>query len=234
MPERTDRDPQPTGCEDLPSHTFSPPAGVVIGALVAGVIFAIVLEFLVIISFIGQRLWTDDAIGRDIVFTMPLLLWVGVVLTVIVLLLRTLTAWLQINAEGFRLQGLARGTIAHRWDEVGKVVAIHDIDRGTTPAEMLDAPETAYDGVYVLSPSGERMLAVSSRFFGHRAQDAAMTAARAAGVTVEEIDAISPADLKARLPQALGVGDRHPNLMLAGVALFYVFHNVFTFIVWGL
>ena len=61
---------------DLPTRTYGPPASVVIGSLVVGFVFVVVLEFLVIISFVGQRLWTDPALKEDFLFTLPLLLWV--------------------------------------------------------------------------------------------------------------------------------------------------------------
>ncbi|WP_193104854.1 hypothetical protein [Brachybacterium sp. FME24] len=219
---------------DLPTRTFGPPAGVVIGTLVAGFVFVVVLEFLVLISFVGQRLWNHPDMLRDVVFTAPLLIWVLVATLAAIVCLRTLTAWLQIDAEGFELRSLARRTRRARWDEVGRVIAVRDIDRGATPAEMLDATETAYDGVYVMDSSGRRVLAVSSRFFGPRAQEMTLHRAREAGVRIDHIDAITTADLLAQAPQALSVVDRHPNLLLLALAAFYVFHNVLTFAVWGL
>jgi hypothetical protein len=218
----------------LPTRTFGPPVSVVVGTLVVGFVFVVVLEFLVIISFVGQRLWRDPALMHDLVFTLPLILWGLVAAMVTVACLRVLTSWLHLDAEGFELRSLFRRTRPVRWDEVGLVIAARDIDRGATPAEMLDAPETAYDGVYVMDPDDRRLLAVSSRFFGPRAQEMALHRAREAGVRIEHIDAITPAELRRQAPQAMSFVDRHPNLLLAVLLLFYIGHNLLTFIVWGL
>src|SRR5690625_6647061 len=66
---------------------------------------------------------------------------------------------------------LGRRTVKAAWPEVGQVIAVRDIERGSSATEMLDAPASAYDGVYVLDRRGQRLLAVSSRFFGLRAQE---------------------------------------------------------------
>lgn len=225
---------RPAEDDDLPSRTFGPPGAVVLGTLGAGFVFVIVLEFLVIISFVGQRLWRDPALLHDVVFTLPLLLWVLAATVSAVVCVRILTAWLQIDGEGFELRSLARRTRKARWDEVGRVIAVRDIDRGATPAEMLDASETTYDGVYVMAPSGRRILAVSSRFFGPRAQVMTLHRAREAGVRIDHVDAITAADLRRQVPRALGFVDRHPNLLLLLLAAFYLGHNVLTFVIWGL
>ncbi|GAA1285474.1 MULTISPECIES: hypothetical protein [Brachybacterium] len=224
----------PAGDDSLPTRTFGPPVGVVLGTLGAGFVFAVVLEFLVIISFVGQRLWRDPALMHDIVFTLPLLLWVLVAAATAVVCLRILTAWLQIDAHGFVLRSLARRTRAARWDEVGRVIAVRDIDRGASAAELLEASETTYDGVYVMDRQGRRMLAVSSRFFGPRAQEMTLQRAREAGVRIDHVDVITAADLRSQAPQAMSVVDRHPNLLLLLLAVFYTAHNVLTFAVWGL
>lgn len=220
--------------ENLPSRTFGPPASVVVGTLVVAIVFLVVLEFLVIISFVGQRLWRDPAMMHDLVFTLPLIVWVLIAVAVTVVSLRVLTSWLHIDGEGFVLRSLFRRTRTTRWKDVGRVVAARDIDRGAGPAEMVDAPETAYDGVYVMDRDGRRILAVSSRFFGRRAQEMTLRRAREAGVRIEHIDAITPAELRRQVPQAMSFVDRHPNPLLAALLLFYIGHNVLTFVVWGL
>lgn len=220
--------------DDRPTRTFGPPAPVVLGTLGVAIVFVVVLEFLVIISFIGQRLWTDPALRESFVFQLPLLLWMLVLVGSVVGVLRVLTAWLQVDEDGFTLRGLARRTRTARWDEVGSVLAVRDIDRGTGPAELLDASETAYDGVYLLDPDGHRLLAVSSRSFGPRAQDACLRHAAAAGVRIDRIDEITPAELRREAPQILNVVERHPTLMVLLLGAFYVGHNVLTFVVWGL
>lgn len=231
---RSSDDAPPVGDDSRPTRTFGPPAAVVLGTLGAGFVFAVILEFLVIISFVGQRLWNDPALLRDVVFTMPFLLWVVVAAGSAVVCLRILTAWLQIDEEGFELRSLARRTRTVRWDEVGQVIAVRDIDRGASAAEMPDASETTYDGVYVMDRQGRRVLAVSSRFFGPRAQEMTLRRASEAGAPIDHIDAITKKDLQAQAPQALSFVDRHPNLLLLLLAAFYIFHNVLTFAVWGL
>lgn len=219
---------------DLPTRTFGPPASVVLGSLVVGVVFLVVLEFLVIISFVGQKLWREPAMMHDLLFTLPLLIWVLMAIAVTVVCLRVITSWLHVDKDGFVLRSLFRRPRSRRWDEVGVVIAARDIDRGSPAAEALDAPETAYDGVYVMGPDGRRTLAVSSRFFGPRAQEMMLHRAREAGVRIEHIDAITPAELRKQAPQAMSFVDRHPNLLLAALVLFYIGHNLLTFIVWGL
>ena len=219
---------------DLPTRTFGPPAAVVIGSLVVAVVFLVVLEFLVIISFVGQKLWRDPAMMHDLVFTLPLLIWVLIAVTVAVVSLRVLTSWLHLDEDGFELRSLFRRTRSARWEDVGLVIAARDIDRGSPAAEALDAPETAYDGVYVMDSAGRRILAVSSRFFGPRAQEMTLRRAREAGVRIEHIDAITQLELREQAPQALSFVDRHPNLLVAALLLFYIGHNLLTFVVWGL
>src|SRR5699024_12266155 len=99
------------------------------------------------------------------------------------------------------------------WQDVGLVIAARDIDRGSPAAEALDAPETAYDGVYVMDSAGRRILAVSSRFFGPRAQEMTLRRAREAGVRIEHIDAITRLELREQAPQALSFVERNPNLL---------------------
>ena len=219
---------------DLPTRTYGPPAAVVIGALIIGLVFAVVLEFLVIISFVGQRLWRHPELMHDPLFTLPLVLWVLVAVVSGVMTLRVVTLWLQLDENGFELRSLFRPTRRARWTEVGSVIAVRDIARDSGSAEALDPPETAYDGVYVLDDQGRRLLAVSSRFFGERAQRMALQRAREAGIRIEHIDAITPAELRREAPQALTFVDRHPTLLLFALLAFYIGHNVLTFAVWGL
>lgn len=228
------REVQPPADANAPTRTFSPPGRVILGTLLIALVFVVVLEFLVIISFVGQKLWRDPELARDPLFTLPLLLWVAVAVIAAVTVLRVLTAWLQVNEKGFRLQGLCRTTIEAQWRDVGRVIAVRDIDRGATPAEMLDTANTSYDGVYLLDKRDQRMLAVSSRLFGPRAQEAVLRCAGEAGTPVDHYDALTPRELRDQVPQALTFIDRHPNLLLLGLIAFYVFHNVFTFVVWGL
>ncbi|PMC75563.1 hypothetical protein [Brachybacterium sp. UMB0905] len=225
---------EPRVHDDRPTRTFGPPASVVIGTLVTALVFVVVLEFLVIISFVGQRLWRDEALFRDALFTLPLVLWVIVAVLATAVTLRVLTAWLQVDEEGFTLRSLLRTPRTATWQQVGRVIAVRDISRGTSAGEMLDAPDTLYDGVYVMDPADRRMLAVPSRLFGPRAQDMVLQRAREAQVRIDHIDAITPAELRQQVPQAMNFVDRHPQLLLLALVAFYAGHNLLTFIVWGL
>ena len=224
--------PAPEG--DLPTRTFGPPAAVVVGTLVVSIVFLVVLEFLVIISFVGQKLWRDPQLMHDLVFTLPLIVWVLIAVAVTVASLRVLTSWLHLDGDGFVLRSLFRRTRPVRWEEVGQVIAARDIDRGSAFSSTSEVSETTYDGVYVMDPAGRRILAVSSRFFGPRAQEMTLHRAREAGVRIEHIDAITPAELRQQAPQAMSFVDRHPTPLVIALILFYIGHNVLTFIVWGL
>ncbi|MCT1998449.1 hypothetical protein M3C58_09650 [Brachybacterium muris] len=230
----SNREHQPSAEANEPTRTFSPPGRVVLGTLLIALVFVVVLEFLVIISFVGQRLWRDPALTSDLGFTLPLLLWVAVAVLAVIGVLRVVTAWLHVDEKGFRLQGLCRSTLEAPWKDVARVIAVRDIDRGASPAEALDSGETSYDGVYLMDAHDHRMLAVSSRLFGDRAQETVLRHAENAGVPVDHYDAIRPRELRKQVPQALTFIDRHPNLLLLGLVVFYVFHNVYTFVVWGL
>ncbi|MGY5764033.1 hypothetical protein ACXET9_02375 [Brachybacterium sp. DNPG3] len=222
------------GTASLPTRTFGPPATVVLSSLVTGVVLVVVLEFLVIISFVGQRLWQSPLLGHDPYFTLPFAVWVVVLVAAIVATLRKSTAWLQLDEHGFRLQGLGRRTVAARWDETGRVIAVRSVGRDDEPGPLPDSGDSLYDGVYVLDRDDRRLISVSSRFFGPRAQEMTLRRAREAGVRIDHVDALSTAELVAQVPQALTFADRHPNLILLALALFYTWHNVITFVIWGL
>ncbi|EWS81895.1 hypothetical protein [Brachybacterium phenoliresistens] len=216
------------------TRIFGPPAPAVIGTVLASFVFVIVLEFLVLISFVGQRLWNHPLMLHDLVFTLPLLGWVLVLAASIVMVARIVTTWLQLTDVGVDVHGLFRRSITMTWAEVGRVVAVQQIDRGASPAEMLERSGSPYDGVFVLDRGGRRLVNVSGRFFGFGAQHAMVERARAAGVEVRDIELITPRELHALEPHALSFIDRHPHLVLLGLAAFYVAHNVLTFVIWGL
>lgn len=216
------------------TRIFGPPAPAVIGTLVASLVFVVGLEFLVLISFIGQRLWRHPLLLHDLVFSLPLLGWVVVLGASVVMVARIVTTWLQLTDAGMGVHGLFRRTVEVPWSEVGRVVAVRELERGTSPAEMLDRSGAPYDGVYVLDREGRRLVNVSGRFFGRGAQHAMVERARAAGVEIREVERIDPRALHRSEPRALTVIDRHPRLVLLGLATFYIAHNVLTFVIWGL
>lgn len=213
--------------------TFGPTRGAVIGTLAAAVVFVIVLEFLVLISFIGQHLWTDPRLGGDVLFTLPLLLWVLVAAVSLTAVMRIVTCWFRFTEDGVRVNGLFRRQRLIRWEEVDRVLAVHEIHRGSSAIGALDTGG-AFDAIVLLGPDGQRLASVPSRFYSLEAQQAVLIAASEAGTEVVEIHGIGPKELRAIAPRALAPIDGHPRLMLLAAAVFYLAHNVLTFAVWGL
>ncbi|MCL6422974.1 hypothetical protein Bequi_06155 [Brachybacterium sp. JHP9] len=216
-----------------PESVFGPSRSVVLATILAGILFAVVLEFLVIVSFIGQKLWRSPLLGTDPIFTLPLVLGVGAFVLTVLAVVRILTMWLQVDAHGIRVNGLLRRTRPTAWSEAERVVAVHNIQRASSAAELLDAASTL-DGLYVMSREKGRMAAVSGRFFGADAQSATLQRADAAGVPIEEIDEITVKELWQRFPGALSFAEGHPNLTLVALVGFFVGHNVLTFFIWGM
>ncbi|MCS6711370.1 hypothetical protein JSY14_04800 [Brachybacterium sp. EF45031] len=214
------------------SRVFGPPPAAVIAALVAAVVFALALEFLVIISFIGQRLWNDPRLFHDLVFTLPLIVWMLVVLATLVMVARIVTTWLTVDDRGLVLRGLFRRTVRAEWSQVRRVVDVVDVVR--RGAEELDGPARSHDLVLVQTGTEAEPVAIGGRFFSRTAQAALVRRAEEHGVEVERIERATPAEVNEHVPHALAVTDRRPGLVFAVVALFYVAHNVLTFIIWGL
>ncbi|UYG17127.1 hypothetical protein BRM3_01435 [Brachybacterium huguangmaarense] len=217
-----------------PSHVFGPMRSAVMAALVGAITFVVVLEFLVLTSFIGQRLWNDDALFHEVLFTLPLVLWLLILVAAVVICLRTITSWLTVGEQGFATHGLFRRAVSHEWSDVARLVAVRDVTRVPLPTERVPAPEDPYDGVYVVGTNGRRLATFSGRLFGARAQHAVIDQARAAGTEVEEVDQLAPRELRTRVPRSIPVADLHPGLVLLAVVAFYAAHNILTFIVWGL
>lgn len=216
----------------VPSLVFGPVRSAVLATLAAVLVFGIVLEALVMTSFIGQQLWRSTAMFREIVFTTPLVLWVLVVGTVIALALRVITAWLQVDGTGIRIRGLCRRDVTIPWPGIAQVVAVRDVARGK--AEAIDPGDETYDGLYLVRADGGRSVAITGRVFGARAQRAVLGRAREAGVPVEEIDEVTPRELRTRVPRAVHPFDLHPGLLLLLIALVYIGHTVLTLFIWGL
>ncbi|MFE5776557.1 hypothetical protein [Brachybacterium sp. NPDC056505] len=219
--------------EAMPERVYGPAASGVVGTLITAALCAGVLEFLVLTSFLGQHLWHDARLGHDAVFTLPLLIWVIVLLVTIGWALRTLTIWLQVDEHGFRLRGLCRRTRTADWDEVGSVVAIRDIRRPGRAAELLDSG-SMFDALELLRPDGTRLAVVSGRVFGPRAQLETLRRARGAGVPIEQIESIGVEELRRTHRDWISLAEAHPNLLLAMLVLFYIAHNAVTFAIWGL
>lgn len=216
----------------VPSHVFGPMRSAVAAAFVGTIVFVVVLEFLVLISFIGQRLWNSDALFHQMLFTLPLVLWLLVLIAAVVILLRTITSWLQVADDGFSTHGLFRRAASHPWPTVERVVAVRHVTR--QPRERTREPGERYDGVYAVGTNGRHLATLSGRLFGARAQHALVDRARAAGIAVEEIDQLTPRQLRDRVPRSISLADLHPGLMVLALVVFYLGHNALTFYVWGL
>lgn len=213
--------------------TFGPSRGAVLGTLAAGLVFTVVLEFLVLISFLGQRIWRDPRLGSDLIFTLPLLLWVLVLVVCIIAGLRIVTCWFRFTDTGVSVNGLLRSQRHIRWEDVDRVLAVHTIQRGSAPASRR-ASDGAFESIILLGADGERLVTVSNRFYGLEAQRALLIAASEAGREVVEIRTIGPKELRSIAPHALGPLDAHPSLMLLAAVVFYLAHNALTFTIWGL
>lgn len=216
------------------SHVFGPPRGTVIGALISALIFGVVLEFLVMTSFVGQRLWLDPRLGHDAVFTLPFVLWFVVVVGTIVYTLRSITSWMHVGGEGFRLQGLGRRTVDIPWQLVDRVVAVRDMSRWAAAIEAHETDADTYDLVSLRGPDDAHLATVSGNQFTRGAHEALLGAARGAGVRTEVIEVPTASDIPARVPGALSFGNRHSALVVLGIALVLVAQNVVTFGIWGL
>lgn len=217
-----------------PTGVFGPARSSVVASLVIALVFVVVLEFLVFVSFLGRRLWKDPRMFHDLVFTLPLLLWLAVLVIAVIVVLRGTTAWMRVDEQGLSLRGLARGARMIAWSDVSQILAVHDIDRRPIVPDEVIEPDQGFEGAYLLDHDGRELLTLRARLVGTNGQCEAIARARAAGVAVEEITRISPKDLAARVPGALGFADLHPRLMMLAVIVFYLGHNILTFAVWGL
>lgn len=220
----------PTG---EPTRVHGPLRSAVIAAVVLAATAVIVLEFLVLTSFVGQRLWNDPRLFHELRFTLPLAIWLGLLAVCAVLLLRIVTSWLRIGDEGLALNGLFRRARRLRWDGIGRIVAVGDIAR--RPASSgTPAHAGPYEGLYVLDADDRRLVTVSGRLFGATAQQRVLEQARQAGARVEVIDRMTPKDLRERVRRGLTLVDLHPGLVVLAALAFYVGHTVLSLAVWGL
>lgn len=227
-------DAAPSVPDPTPTRVFGPSRPVVVASLVIALVFVVVLEFLVGTSFVGQRLWAHPALFTELWFTLPLLLWLAVLAVAVVLVLRTVTAWMQVDETSCTLRGLCRRTRRVRWEDVHDVLAVHDIERrGAAPSELLEGDET-FDGVYLLDQDRRILVSLPARLVGGAGQRTAIARAHEAGVEVELVARMSPAQLRERVRRPLGFADLHPGLMALGLVVFYAGHNLLTFIVWGM
>lgn len=229
-PEETEETSAPRGRQ----VTYRASRSALLAAIVGGLTFVVVIEFLVIISFVGQRLWRDERLFHSWPFTLPLVLWLVLLVAVLALVLRTLTARFRAGAESFTLRGLLRRREEHRWEEVARVVAIEKIARAAPVSEDGIAERESYDGLYLRGADGGILARLPGSLFGRGAQETAIARSVENGAELDRIAHITPQDLHARMPGAQPIEELHPRLMLLAIVLFYLAHYALTFFVWGL
>lgn len=217
-----------------PTRAYGPMRSAVIAAVIAMITGVIVLEFLVLTTFAGKRLWSDPRMFHDLWFTAPIAIWLLLAALGVLVLVRVVTSWLRIDEDGFSLNGLVRRATTLRWSDVDCIVAVRDITRRPTGTTDIRDRQALVEGLYVLDASGRSRVSLSGRLFGAAAQHALLERARLAGVGVEVYDQLTPRDLRCRVRRGLALTELHPGLVIAVVVLGYIAHNVLAFLAWGL
>ncbi|MBV7411430.1 hypothetical protein KRX56_01570 [Dermabacteraceae bacterium TAE3-ERU27] len=203
---------------------------------VAGlVVFSVMLEFLVIVSFLGRRIWHNPLLFHDWWFTLPFTLWLLIVLLGVLVIVRTTLGSLVMNSAGVRARTLLSSFSAD-WGEIASIYFIRDIRRNAASGDFLDpnGKGAAFDDVIFMSLSGRRIGSLSGRFFSGKAQRALLEEAKRQGVRVRFIDEITPAELASRIPGSLRLCDRHPGLMVLLMFVILLAHHAITFKIWGI
>ncbi|WP_058234825.1 hypothetical protein [Devriesea agamarum] len=213
-------------------RTFRPPYAAKIGAVVAAIVFVVILEFMVIVSFVGQKLWEDPRLFHDLLFTLPAALWILFALIAIVFVVRTMAARLCVSNTGLRVRGIvSSATVA--WKDISTIWFIRDLSRSLSPAELMTPEDASYESVIVMGAGTRRYANLSSRFFGQNAQAEVRRQAQAHGVRCEDISSITPRDMNRTVPGALTLVERHPRLAMLVLIAVYIAQYVVTFEIWG-
>lgn len=203
-------------------------------ALLATVVFTVLLEFLVGISFIGQSLWSDPRLFHDHWFTLPLYGWFAVAALAIVALLRILTQCVVLYEDRLKVRGLFRIPRSAKWSALSGIWLVRDIYRGKEPRDPVETEVDAFDAALIMRSQTSRVANLSGAFYGTRAQSILVREAEERGVKVENIDHARPGELARMMPGSLSFIDRHPNLSVLAIVAFYAAHNVLTFMIWGI
>ncbi len=226
----------PSTRKDCKPHkiVMRPSPAAMSAALLAAIVFTVLLEFLVGISFIGQGLWSDPRLFHDHWFTLPLYGWFAVVALAIVALLRILTQSVVIYEDRIKVRGLFRIPRSAKWSALSGMWFVRDIYRGKEPRDPVDTDVDAFDAALVMRSSTSRVANLSGAFYGARAQSILVREAEERGVRIEHIDHARPGELARMMPGSLSIIDRHPNLFVLAIVAFYAAHNVVTFMIWGI
>ncbi len=220
----------PTG-----KRTVVRPTGpAVAGTLLAALVFVVVLDFLVLISFLGNRVWETPELFRDSWFTLPIYVWFVIVGLAAIAVARIVGQRIVVSDQGLRVRGLFRWPRTIPWSDVTGLWVVRDIYRGRNPRDPVETDLDAAEALIVMATPMRRIANVSGRFFGRPAQGMLIKEAESRGIRVERLDHARPSELSHMLPGSQTFADRHPNLLVLAVLLVYVAHNVLTFMVWGL
>lgn len=211
-----------------------PTAGAIVGSLIAAIVFVVILDFLVFISFVGQGIWKDPRFLTHTAYTLPLYIWLVIVALALVMMLRIITHRIILTESGIKVRGLFRVPKTVPWEQVSGIWHVRDVYRGKAPRDPVDSDLEAAEAFLVMGSNLRRIANVSRRLFGQQAQATLVDAALAHNVRVERIDHARPIELHHMLPGSQSFVDLHPNLLVLAVVLIYVAHNVYTFLEWGL
>lgn len=221
--------------EPRPARIVLRPTGAAVaGIIIAALLFVVILEFLVFISFIGQRLWTSPQLFHDHWMSLPAYIWLGIVALVVAAVLRMVTQRIIVDDSGIQVRGWFRARRQVRWEDVSAMWLVRDIYRGKQPRDPVDSDLDATEAFIIMATKMRRVANVSGRFYGGRAQAILLREADERGVRVERIDHARPSELAHMLPGSQTFVDRFPNLLVLALVLIYLAHNVLTFVIWGL
>lgn len=215
-------------------RTLHPTPGAIAGSLALSLAFIVLLPFLVVISFIGQELWRDTALFTDHVFSLPAYLWFAVLVLCLIAVLRIVTQRVVITEHGIKVRGLFRMPRSASWEDISGIWVVRDVFRGKEPPDPVEHELDSAEACLIMERGMSRLANVSGMFYGSRGQAAVLEAAHAHGIRVESIDHARPSELEHMLPGSQTFLDRHPSLAAGIIVLFYVAHNVLTFMLWGL
>lgn len=213
---------------------FSPSPAAMGATFLAAFVFVVLLEFLVVISFVGQGLWSDPRLFHDHVFTLPLYIWFAVGALTVVAVLRIATQRIVLDGNVISVRGMFRVPTKAALADIAGLWLVRDVYRGNGPHDPVNSLTDAHDAAILMTRDRKRIANVSGAFYGMKAQNVVRSLADRHGLKVETIDQIRPNDLAHEVPGSMSFVDLHPNLLVVGIVLFYAAHNVLTFFIWGL
>lgn len=204
------------------------------GILTLAIICIVVLEFLVYTSFLGQRLWRSAALFKNHWFTLPVYLWILIVLILFLLVLRIITQAIIVDGDGIKVRGLLRLPLSASWAEVAGIWAVVSLYRGKKPKDPVENYTDGHEAFIIMRKGFKRIASISGRFFGSEAQSQIMQRAQIKGIEIHEAERLNFKQLNQQLPGSLSFFDRRSNWFVVALVLYFLVHNVLTFVIWGL